>query len=111
LLLGLEAKRFQVHLPDRLHHRTSDTARFANGLCAMDFPKRSSVISYSREALAAAADDIRCMATEEGLTAPSASAGIRFEDRRTLGSFQATVTTPENGLRREPAAHFHAAIV
>ena len=35
LLLGLEAKRFQVHLPDRLHRRTSDTARFANGLCAM----------------------------------------------------------------------------
>jgi hypothetical protein len=77
----------------------------------MDFPKRSSVISYSREALAAAGDDIHCMATEEGLTAAGASAGIRFEDRRTLGSFQATVTTPESGFRREPTAHFRAAIL
>ena len=48
---------------------TGGTARFANGLCANDFLKRSSVIHYNREALAAGADDIRRMAAKEGLTA------------------------------------------
>jgi histidinol dehydrogenase len=57
---------------------TGGTARFANGLCANDFLKRSSVISYNREALAAAADDIRRMAGKEGLTAHSASVDIRL---------------------------------
>ena len=57
---------------------TGGTARFANGLCANDFLKRSSVISYNREALAAAADDIRRMAAKEGLTAHIASVDIRL---------------------------------
>jgi len=59
---------------------TGGTARFANGLCANDFLKRSSVIAYSREALAAAADDVRRMAEKEGLTAHSASVDIRLND-------------------------------
>jgi len=59
---------------------TGGTARFANGLCANDFLKRSSVISYNREALADAADDIRRMAAKEGLTAHSASVDIRLRD-------------------------------
>jgi histidinol dehydrogenase len=57
---------------------TGGTARFANGLCAVDFLKRSSVISYDREALAAAAADVRLMAEKEGLTAHSASVDIRL---------------------------------
>ena len=60
---------------------TGGTARFANGLCANDFLKRSSVIHYNREALAAGADDIRRMAAKEGLTAHSASVDIRLADR------------------------------
>ncbi len=60
---------------------TGGTARFANGLCANDFLKRSSVISYNHEALAAAADDIRRMAAKEGLTAHSASVDIRLQGR------------------------------
>lgn len=60
---------------------TGGTARFANGLCANDFLKRSSVIGYSREALAAAADDVRRMAAVEGLTAHSASVDVRLTDR------------------------------
>ncbi|HLQ43290.1 MAG TPA: histidinol dehydrogenase, partial [Planctomycetaceae bacterium] len=59
---------------------TGGTARFANGLCANDFLKRSSVIEYNAAALAAAADDIRRMAHVEGLTAHSASVDIRLED-------------------------------
>ena len=58
---------------------TGGTARFANGLCALDFQKRSSVISYNRDALAAAADDVRLMAAKEGLTAHSASVDIRLQ--------------------------------
>lgn len=58
---------------------TGGTARFANGLCANDFLKRSSVISYNPAALASAADDIRRMAAVEGLTAHSASVDMRLK--------------------------------
>ena len=57
---------------------TGGTARFANGLCANDFLKRSSVICYDREALQFAADDIRLMAAKEGLTAHSDSVDVRL---------------------------------
>jgi histidinol dehydrogenase len=57
---------------------TGGTARFANGLCANDFLKRSSVISYDRAALAQAADDVRLMAVTEGLTAHGASVDVRL---------------------------------
>ncbi len=59
---------------------TGGTARFANGLCANDFLKRSSVIHYNRAALAEAADDVRRMAAVEGLTAHSASVDVRLVD-------------------------------
>lgn len=57
---------------------TGGTARFANGLCANDFLKRSSVIWYNAAALAATADDVRLMAGKEGLTAHSASVDVRL---------------------------------
>ena len=59
---------------------TGGTARFANGLCANDFLKRSSVISYNRDALEEAAEDIRRLAAVEGLTAHSASVDVRLQD-------------------------------
>jgi len=58
---------------------TGGTARFANGLCALDFLKRSSVIAYNRAALQSAAEDVRLMAGKEGLTAHSASVDIRLQ--------------------------------
>jgi len=58
---------------------TGGTARFANGLCANDFLKRSSVIWYNQAALANDADDVRLMAGKEGLTAHSASVDIRLK--------------------------------
>ncbi len=59
---------------------TGGTARFANGLCANDFLKRSSVIGFNRAALEDAADDIRLIAGTEGLTAHSASVELRVAD-------------------------------
>jgi len=58
---------------------TGGTARFANGLCAVDFLKRSSVISYNREALELGANDVQLMADKEGLTAHRASVDIRLK--------------------------------
>ncbi len=58
---------------------TGGTARFANGLCANDFLKRSSVIHYNPAALVNAASDVRRMASVEGLTAHSASVDIRLQ--------------------------------
>ena len=60
---------------------TGGTARFANGLCANDFLKRSSVIGYNRAALQTAAPDVRLMAAKEGLTAHSASVDIRLDEQ------------------------------
>lgn len=57
---------------------TGGTARFANGLCANDFLKRSSIISYNKAALAADADLVRMMADKEGLTAHRNSVDIRL---------------------------------
>jgi len=56
---------------------TGGTARFANGLCANDFLKRSSVIAYDEAALRSHANDVRLMAAKEGLTAHSASVDVR----------------------------------
>ncbi len=58
---------------------TGGTARFANGLCANDFLKRSSVISYDQNALTAEADGVRLLAGKEGLTAHSASVDVRLK--------------------------------
>ena len=57
---------------------TGGTARFASGLSANDFLRRSSVISFTPEGLAGVADDVRRLATKEGLTAHAASVDIRL---------------------------------
>lgn len=59
---------------------TGGTARFANGLSAVDFLKRSSVISYNKPGLALDADLVRLMADKEGLTAHRSSVDVRLED-------------------------------
>lgn len=59
---------------------TGGTARFANGLCAIDFLKRSSVIAYNQSALQNDAPAVRVMADKEGLTAHRASVDLRLED-------------------------------
>ena len=59
---------------------TNGTARFFSPLSVDDFIKRSSVISYSRDALSAVKDDIISFAESEMLTAHANSIRVRFED-------------------------------
>ncbi|MEW4487384.1 histidinol dehydrogenase [Thalassoglobus sp. JC818] len=59
---------------------TGGTARFANGLCANDFLKRSSIISYNEEACRRDAPNVRVLADKEGLTAHRASVDIRVNE-------------------------------
>jgi histidinol dehydrogenase len=57
---------------------TGGTARWAAGLSANDFLRSGSVIGYTRDALQAAADDVRRLADKEGLTAHRESVDIRL---------------------------------
>ena len=59
---------------------TNGTAKFFSPLNVDDFMKKTSLISYSREALAKAHKDIELFATREGLTAHANSVSVRFED-------------------------------
>lgn len=58
---------------------TNGTARFFSPLGVDDFIKKSSVISYSKEALEAVHNDIELFARKEGLTAHENSIKVRFE--------------------------------
>lgn len=59
---------------------TNGTAKFFSPLSVDDFVKKSSIISYSREALAACGGDVIRFAEEEGLTAHANSIAVRMED-------------------------------
>ena len=59
---------------------TNGTARFFSPLGVDDFIKKSSLISYSREALESIHKDIEAFAQAEGLTAHANSIHVRFED-------------------------------
>ena len=59
---------------------TNGTAKFFSPLSVDDFIKKSSIISYSRGALAPLSHDIRKFAKAEGLTAHANSIRVRFED-------------------------------
>ena len=58
---------------------TNGTARFFSPLSVDDFIKKSSVISYSREALEPVYQEIVDFAKAEGLTAHANSIAVRFE--------------------------------
>lgn len=57
---------------------TGGTARFASGLSAVSFLRGGSMIHYTADDLAAAADDVATLADKEGLTAHKASVRIRL---------------------------------
>lgn len=59
---------------------TNGTAKFFSALCVDDFIKKSSIISYSREALEKVHTDIEQFAQCEQLTAHANSIKVRFED-------------------------------
>ncbi len=58
---------------------TGGTARFSGPLSVEDFVKRSSVLSYSREALEADAANVIAIATAEGLDAHADAVSLRLE--------------------------------
>lgn len=72
---------------------TGGTARWASGLSANDFLKRTSIIQVDRRGLAALADDVRRMADVEGLTAHRLSVDIRLDD-------QSAAAKPARDLRQ-----------
>ena len=59
---------------------TNGTAKFFSPLSVDDFIKKSSVISYSKEALRSVHEDIEVFARSEGLTAHANSIAVRFEN-------------------------------
>jgi histidinol dehydrogenase len=56
---------------------TGGTTRFTSGLSAIDFLRRSSVLQFTPQGLAALAPDVRLLAYKEGLTAHALSVEIR----------------------------------
>lgn len=56
---------------------TGGTARFASGLSAVDFLRRSSWLHFTPRGLQAMADDVQTLARKEGLTAHAASIAVR----------------------------------
>jgi histidinol dehydrogenase len=64
---------------------TGGTARWASGLSANDFLKRSSLISLSRSGLQSLAPDIRVLADREGLSGHRLSVDLRLEDEAQPG--------------------------
>ena len=58
---------------------TNGTAKFFSPLSVDDFIKKSSIISFSREALEPISEDIQKFAKAEGLTAHANSIKVRFE--------------------------------
>ena len=58
---------------------TNGTAKFFSPLNVDDFMKKTSIISYSKEALEQAHQDIELFAKKEGLTAHANSIHVRFE--------------------------------
>lgn len=59
---------------------TNGTARFFSPLNVDDFMKKTSIISYSRDALKEVHKDIELFAKQEGLTAHANSIHVRFEN-------------------------------
>jgi histidinol dehydrogenase len=59
---------------------TNGTAKFFSPVNVDDYVKKSSIISYSKEALTAVHTDIERFAESEGLTAHAGSIRVRFEE-------------------------------
>lgn len=64
---------------------TGSTARFASGLSANDFLRRSSVLNFTEAGMKELADDVRLLARCEGLTGHAASVDVRLTDAPLLG--------------------------
>jgi histidinol dehydrogenase len=70
---------------------TGGTARFASGLSANDFLRRSSVLNFTRAGLVRMADDVRLLAEKEGLTGHAASVSVRLDPSKQTASGKSVV--------------------
>jgi histidinol dehydrogenase len=59
---------------------TGGTARFASGLSANDFRKRTSILRFTRKGLQDISGDVVFLANTEGLTGHAASVEMRAND-------------------------------
>jgi histidinol dehydrogenase len=59
---------------------TGGTARFASGLTANDFLRRTSILSFTRHGLREVADDVLFLAEKEGLGAHARSVSMRISE-------------------------------
>ena len=74
---------------------TGGTARWASGLSANDFLRRSSVLSFTRDGLAQMAEDVCRLAQREGLTAHAASVEVRLTTARNTEACAAVRLRPD----------------
>lgn len=66
---------------------TNGTAKFFSPISVDDFMKKSSIISYTKEALGAIHKDIETFANYEGFTAHAGSIAVRFEEEERMNSY------------------------
>src|SRR5262249_3280029 len=59
---------------------TGSTARYANGLSANDFLRRTSLLSFTKNGIKEIADDVVFLANKEGLTGHAASVSMRIDE-------------------------------
>lgn len=82
---------------------TGGTARFASGLSANDFMRRSSVMCFSRAGLEQMADDVRLMAEKEGLTAHAFSVDVRLNATKQAAGSQGSGVKKQESATRTPS--------
>jgi histidinol dehydrogenase len=83
---------------------TGGTARWASGLSANDFLKRTSLIQVDRRGLEALADDVRRLADVEGLTAHRLSVDVRLAEPAAPAPADRPDATGKGARRRRPRA-------
>jgi histidinol dehydrogenase len=81
---------------------TGGTARFASGLSANDFLRRSSVLSFTKAGLERVAGDVRLLANKEGLTAHAASVDRRLDKRLSPANPGPEKLTPTKARMAKP---------
>jgi histidinol dehydrogenase len=77
---------------------TAGTARFASGLSANDFLRRSSVLAFSPAGLQRMAGDVLMLANKEGLTAHAASVEVRLPSKKADSRHQTSDVRPRTRL-------------
>jgi histidinol dehydrogenase len=82
---------------------TGGTARFASGLTANDFLRRSSVLQYTRGGMEKLAPDVRMLAAKEGLTGHAASVELRLSaEAPTENKTRAAGPSDRGNVKRQP---------